>query len=79
MALPDEKWGESVHAIVVPREGQLPDPEALIAHCRGLIAPYKAPRTVEVRAEALPKSGAGKIQKFVLRDQWIEGQWTEMA
>ena len=74
IGIPDEKWGENVHAIVVPREGQLPDPEALIAHCRGLIAPYKAPRTVEVRAEALPKSGAGKIQKFELRKPFWEGR-----
>jgi acyl-CoA synthetase (AMP-forming)/AMP-acid ligase II len=74
IGIPDDRWGEAVHAIVVPRAGQTPDPEAMIAHCRDLIAPYKCPRTVEVRAEALPKSGAGKIQKFELRAPFWEGR-----
>ncbi len=74
IGVPDEKWGEAVHAIVVPRAGEAPDPEALIAHCRSLIAGYKCPRTVAVRAEALPKSGAGKIQKFELRAPFWKGR-----
>ena len=74
IGIPDDRWGEAVHAIVVPRAGQTPDPAAVVAHCRDLIAPYKCPRTVEVRAEALPKSGAGKIQKFELRAPFWEGR-----
>ena len=74
IGLPDDRWGESVHAIVVPRAGEAPDPQAVIDHCRNLIAHYKCPRTVEVRAEALPKSGAGKIQKFELRKPYWEGR-----
>lgn len=67
IGIPDDTWGEAVHAIVVPREGEAPTAEAIISHCRDLIAHYKCPRTVEIRAEPLPKSGAGKIQKFELR------------
>ena len=74
IGIPDDRWGEAVHAIVVPRAGQTPDPAAVVAHCRDLIAPYKCPRTVEVRTEALPKSGAGKIQKFELRAPFWEGR-----
>ncbi len=74
IGVPDDKWGEAVHAIVVPREGEVLDPEAIAAHCRTLIAPFKCPRSVEVRAEALPKSGAGKIQKFELRAPVWEGR-----
>ena len=74
IGIPDEKWGEAVHAIVVPRDGQSPEPEAIIAHCRGLIAGYKCPRAVMVRVESLPKSGAGKIQKFELRAPFWEGR-----
>ena len=74
IGIPDEKWGEAVHAVVVPRDGQNPEPEAIIAHCRGLIAGYKCPRGVVVQAEALPKSGAGKIQKFELRAPYWEGR-----
>jgi acyl-CoA synthetase (AMP-forming)/AMP-acid ligase II len=74
IGIPDEIWGEAVHAIIVPRVGETPEPEALIAHCRGLIAAYKCPRSVVVRTEALPKSGAGKIQKFELRAPFWEGR-----
>lgn len=74
IGIPDDRWGEAVHAIVVPREGQSPDPESILAKCRELIAGYKCPRTVEVRAEALPKSGAGKIQKFELRKPFWDGK-----
>ena len=74
IGIPDEKWGEAVHAIVVPRDGETPEPEALIAHCGSLIAAYKCPRSVVVRTEALPKSGAGKIQKFELRAPFWQGR-----
>ena len=74
IGIPDDKWGEAVHAIVVPRDGAAPDGEAIIRHCRELIAGFKCPRTVEVRGEPLPKSGAGKIQKFELRAPHWEGR-----
>lgn len=72
IAVPDERWGERVHAIVVPREGLETTPEAVIAFCNGKIAEYKRPRSVEIRAEPLPLSGAGKILKSVLRaPHWL--------
>jgi long-chain acyl-CoA synthetase len=72
IGVPDEKWGERVHAIVRLR-GEV-SAEELIAHCRALIATYKCPRTVEIRSEALPLSGAGKILKTELRKPyWPEG------
>lgn len=67
IGVPDEKWGERVHAIVVPSEGVTPDAEALKAHCRARIADYKCPRSISFRDEALPLSGAGKILKTELR------------
>src|SRR5204862_7925241 len=45
--VPDEKWGEAVHAVVVPRVDVTAD--ELIAHCRGLIAHYKVPRSITFR------------------------------
>jgi long-chain acyl-CoA synthetase len=74
IGIPHETWGEAVHAVVVPREGETPEAEAIIAHCRALIAGYKCPRTVEISAEPLPKSGAGKIQKFEIRKPFWEGR-----
>jgi long-chain acyl-CoA synthetase len=64
---PDERWGERVHAIVRLRGDVTLSSEALIEHCRSLIAGYKCPRSVEFRTEPLPLSGAGKILKTELR------------
>jgi len=73
IGVPDERWGERVHAIVTPSPGRSLDPEALIAHCRARIAGYKCPRSVEVRPESLPLSGANKIDKGALRaPYWAE-------
>lgn len=65
--IPDERWGESVHAVVVAREGHDVDAAALAAHCRDRIAGYKVPKSFTFRAEPLPKSGPGKVLKRVLR------------
>jgi long-chain acyl-CoA synthetase len=69
--VPDAKWGEAVHAVVVPRARVTA--EELIAHCRDSIAGYKVPKALELRAEPLPKSGAGKVLKRELRAPfWAE-------
>jgi long-chain acyl-CoA synthetase len=70
IGIPDAKWGEAVHAIVVPRNGATLTPDAVQSHCRTLIAGYKCPRSVELRNEPLPVSAAGKIQKNVLREPY---------
>jgi len=62
----DERWGETVRAVVVLRPGAHAAEAELIAHCQELIARFKCPQSVEFRAE-LPKSGAGKILKAELR------------
>jgi long-chain acyl-CoA synthetase len=67
VARPDERWGERVHAIVVPEGGVELDPDAIVEHCRGRIAGFKLPRSFEFRAQPLPKSGAGKVLKAQLR------------
>ncbi len=67
IGVPDPAFGERVHAVVVPREGAAPTLEAIYAHCHGLIAGYKCPRSLELRHEPLPLSGAGKVLKTELR------------
>lgn len=71
--VPDDRWGEAVKAVVVLREGSAANADALIVHCHTLIAGYKCPKTVDF-ADALPKSGAGKILKSQLRDPHWEGE-----
>jgi long-chain acyl-CoA synthetase len=73
LAIPHEQWGEAVHAIVTVRPGADVTAEDLIAHCRGAIAGFKVPRSIEVRTEPLPKSGAGKILKHRLREPHWRG------
>lgn len=74
IGVPHDSWGELVHAIVVPRAGQTPEEDEIIAHCRTLIAGYKCPKSVELRYEPLPLSGAGKILKRELRAPYWEGR-----
>lgn len=64
---PDTFWGETVHAIVNLRDNMAVTEAELIAHCRNLIAHYKCPRSVDVRDEPLPLSGANKVLKSELR------------
>ncbi len=73
--VPDEKWGEAVHAVVVPRaEFHNVDPEEIIGFCRERIAGYKVPKGIDIRDEPLPKSGPGKVLKRELRAPFWEGQ-----
>ncbi len=73
--VPDDKWGEVVHAVVVLRDGASDSaPQEIIDFCRGRIAEYKVPKAVEVRSEPLPKSGPGKILKRELRAPYWKDQ-----
>jgi len=73
IGVPDDHWGERVHAVIVPRPGTTLEEAGVIAHCRDLIAGYKCPRSVEFRTE-LPLSPAGKLQKFILREPFWAGR-----
>jgi acyl-CoA synthetase (AMP-forming)/AMP-acid ligase II len=66
IGLPDDQWGERVHAVVVPAAGADVTADELIDHVRARSAGYKAPRGVTF-IDALPLSGAGKVLKRELR------------
>lgn len=63
---PDEKWIEAITAVVVLREGADATAEALIAHVKGMIAPFKVPKRV-VFTDELPRNQSGKLLKRALR------------
>lgn len=66
--VPDEKWGEAVHAVVVRRpEAASLKAEELIAFCREHLGGYKVPKGIDFQTQELPKSGPGKILKRELR------------
>ncbi len=71
IGVPDDRWGERVHAVVVLHHQAAIAEDELGAHCRSLIAGYKTPRSFEF-VDALPISGAGKVLKRELR----KAHWT---
>jgi acyl-CoA synthetase (AMP-forming)/AMP-acid ligase II len=78
IGIPDERWGEAVHAVVVAKAGAAVATDDLIAHCRTLIAGYKCPRSVAF-VEQLPLSGAGKVLKAALREPFWRGRTRRVA
>jgi acyl-CoA synthetase (AMP-forming)/AMP-acid ligase II len=74
IGIPDDQWGEAVHAVVHLKPKQTATDEELIHHCHQLIANYKCPKSITFSTSELPKSGAGKILKRDLRAPFWEGQ-----
>jgi long-chain acyl-CoA synthetase len=74
IGVPDAQWGEAVKAIVVLREGAAASAEELIGFCRGKIAGYKIPKSVDFSKDQLPKTGPGKVAKRRLRDPFWAGR-----
>lgn len=75
IGIPDERWGEAVLAIVVPKPNTSPTEDQLMQHCHSLIAGYKCPKKVVLQSDPLPKSGPGKILKTELRKPY----WKDAA
>ncbi|MFG2657338.1 class I adenylate-forming enzyme family protein [Streptomyces sp. NPDC048425] len=73
VGVPDTRWGESVKAVVVVRDGYQVTEDDIDAICRERIAAYKRPRSVDFVPE-LPKTGSGKIQRHVLRHRYWAGR-----
>jgi long-chain acyl-CoA synthetase len=67
IGVPDDTWGERVHAEIVLIGGADILPSEILSHCRSLISGYKCPKSMNLRYEPLPKSGAGKILKSDLK------------
>jgi acyl-CoA synthetase (AMP-forming)/AMP-acid ligase II len=70
VGLPDELWGDRVVAVVSGRAGL--DAEVLLEYARNNLATYKRPKSIEIWGE-LPKSGANKILRRVVRDKILAG------
>ncbi len=74
IGLPDEKWGEAVHAVVVLQPGAEATEAEILDWCRDRIAGYKRPRSVRFLEEGrMPRTATGKIQHRRLRDQLLDG------
>ncbi|MCY1287552.1 Long-chain-fatty-acid--CoA ligase [compost metagenome] len=73
IGIPSDKWGETVHAVIVLKPGTSATQEEIVAHCRERIAGYKCPRSLEFR-DSLPLSSVGKVLKTDLRKPFWEGR-----
>ena len=73
IGVPDEKWGETIKALVMLRPDAAATEAELVAFCRARLAHFKCPTSIELR-EALPRTATGKLQKFKLREPYWEGR-----
>ena len=78
IGVPDDKWGETVKAVVAPKPGTNPSEADIIAFARERIAGFKAPKSVDF-IEALPRNASGKILKRQLREPYWAGREREVS
>jgi len=78
VGVPDDRWGEIVVAFLRRAPSATLNKAALVAHCRAHLAPFKTPaHWAEVHD--WPLTGSGKIQKFVLRERFVSGEWAPLG
>jgi acyl-CoA synthetase (AMP-forming)/AMP-acid ligase II len=70
VGVPDHKWGEQVAAFIRPAAGHTPTEQELRAFCREHLSPHKTPVYWQF-VSAFPLTASGKVQKFLLRDQFL--------
>lgn len=73
IGIPSERWGESPLALIIPKPGEDPSEEEIIAHCAERLARFKLPSRVE-RIEEIPRNPSGKILKVEMRKPYWEGR-----
>jgi acyl-CoA synthetase (AMP-forming)/AMP-acid ligase II len=73
IGVPDEKWGETVTALVVLKPGVDASESDLIEHCRKHLAHFKCPTSIEYRDE-FARTSTGKLQKFKIREPYWQGR-----
>jgi long-chain acyl-CoA synthetase len=73
IGIPDERWGETVKAVVVTVPGAVVEADGIIGFARADLAHYKCPRSVDF-VDELPRNAAGKVLKRALREPYWEGR-----
>jgi long-chain acyl-CoA synthetase len=78
IGVPDERWGETVKAVVVLRPGEEATEAEIIAFCRSRLGGFELPRSVDFVA-VLPRTPTGKVLKRVLREPYWVGKERRVA
>lgn len=73
VAVPDEKWGETIKAVLVLKQGKTTTEEKIISFCKDRLASFKAPKSVGF-TDSLPKNPAGKILRKKVREKYWKGE-----
>ncbi len=76
VGVPDEEWGERVHAVIQAEVGNVPDDalaDRILAHCRERLAGYQVPRSIDWD-DALPRTETGKLARRTIRARYWEGR-----
>jgi fatty-acyl-CoA synthase len=69
IGVPHQKWGEAVHAFIVPKDGVSISEHEILEFCEDKVARFKKPKSVTISSE-LPKNAYGKIEKKILKDMY---------
>ncbi len=69
VGMEDQRWGEVGFAVIVPKEGDTVDVEAVNALCKSELGAYKVPKKYIVREAPLPRTASGKVKKFALKEE----------
>ncbi|MCK4971330.1 MAG: long-chain fatty acid--CoA ligase, partial [Thermoplasmata archaeon] len=73
IGLPDAKWGEAVHAIILLRPGMRMREQTVVDYCKGKMAGYKKPKGVTfLEPDEMPRTTTGKIRHRSLRKRIIK-------
>jgi fatty-acyl-CoA synthase len=74
IGVPDEKWGESVKAVVIPKDpDKAPSETEIIEFTKGKLAGYRRPKSVDIiKPEEMPRTATGKILHRILRERYLE-------
>ncbi|HMO54166.1 MAG TPA: AMP-binding protein, partial [Tepidiformaceae bacterium] len=72
IGVPSEKWGETPKAIIVLKPGMTATEEEIIQFSRENLAHFRCPTSVDF-VESLPRTVTGKLQKFIIREQYWKG------
>jgi len=71
IGVPDDVWGEAVKAVVIPKEGETAKAQEIIEWCRGKMAGYKKPKTVDfIKPDEMPRTTTGKILHRKLKEKY---------
>jgi fatty-acyl-CoA synthase len=75
VGLPDEKWGERVHAVIILAPGAAATEQELLVWCSDKIAGYKRPRSISfIEDHEMPRTATGKIQHRLLRNKLLPSE-----